>query len=759
LAFKNMDQGLVLFDPELTILASNTRAANLLGVPMEWIEPGRRFERLIKHAARRGDYGPGNPKALAEKYIKIASSRRAHRFQRTRPDGVTIEIRGKPIRGGGFVTTYTDVSAHKAVEHALSESEAKFRNLVDGSIQGIVIVSEDWNVLFANKAVAEIFGYQSPQEVMALESVASLIAPDDRERLQRYRKARFGGKKPPSQYEFRGLRKDGSVFWLQIRIRLVPWQGEHVVQATLVDITDLKNREQALLEKSSQLETILENIDQGVSLVDNDLRAIAFNGRFLDLLEFPRNRFRFGDPFEKFVKYNAERGEYGADDVDMLVEERVELARKFQPHCFERARPDGTVIEIRGNPIPGGGGLVTTYTDITEQKRAEKALQEAEERFRTMVAHAPEAVTLRDVENGVLIDVNEEAERLFGMPRERLLGELPPDLSPALQSDGRPSQDAAAEMLEAAARGETPVFEWIHKRANGELVPCEVRLVRMFLGGRVLVRGSIIDITERKRYEADLLKAKEQAEMANRAKSDFLATMSHELRTPLNAIIGFSEMICKQMFGPIGNEKYLEYTGDIRDSGLHLLEIINDILDISKLEAGKVELLAERVDLHEVLWTIRRLVDERVNAAGLTLTFELPVPLPELLVDRRLLKQILFNLIGNAIKFTPRGGQITLTAELLRHSALAIAVIDTGIGIPAEDMERVFLPFEQARQGLTRRYEGTGLGLPLARSLAELHGAKLELTSEVGRGTSAAIIFPKNRVLPARANAVGRLSA
>ncbi|MBV8654231.1 MAG: hypothetical protein JO255_22415 [Alphaproteobacteria bacterium] len=244
-------------------------------------------------------------------------------------------------------------------------------------------------------------------------------------------------------------------------------------------------------------------------------------------------------------------------------------------------------------------------------------------------------------------------------------------------------------------------------------------------------------------YEA-MRSAKEAAEMADRAKSEFLATMSHELRTPLNAILGFSEMMVHEAFGPLGNPRYRSYAQDIHSSGSHLLSIINDVLDLSKTAAGKLELAKSHIDAREVVAAVCRLIQPRVGPAGLSLTVTTPPGDLTIEADERLLKQMLLNLLSNACKFTPAGGRIECSVSI-DPSGMRFAVSDTGIGIPAEHLDRVLQPFVQVENSLNRRHEGTGLGLSLVKAMAELHGGSFHLESEVGVGTTASVILPLDR--------------
>jgi signal transduction histidine kinase len=268
-----------------------------------------------------------------------------------------------------------------------------------------------------------------------------------------------------------------------------------------------------------------------------------------------------------------------------------------------------------------------------------------------------------------------------------------------------------------------------------------ITLVAAGLGARL-----VGELWRREAVERVLIEAKEQADAGNRAKSEFLAAMSHELRTPLNAIIGFSEMMADEALGALGNARYKEYAVDIRTSGRHLLALINDVLDLTRMDGGKGALVEEDVNIATAAAEATRMVHSMAIHGGINLIPRIEANLPILRADQRRVIQILVNLLSNAIKFTPPGGTVTLTISC-QDSRMEISVRDTGIGIAPENITKAFERFGQIDSSLARRYEGTGLGLPLSKQLIELHQGSLSLESELGRGTEVIIRFPRERTI------------
>jgi len=271
-------------------------------------------------------------------------------------------------------------------------------------------------------------------------------------------------------------------------------------------------------------------------------------------------------------------------------------------------------------------------------------------------------------------------------------------------------------------------------------------------------RGQFANLEAEQVANMQMRVAMEEAKLASRAKSEFLANISHELRTPLNAINGFSQLMLNSTFGPLGDPRYREYVKDINGSGEHLLTLINEILDLSRIEAGKRELSESEIELDRLIASCLRVVRPRAEDKGITLDNRVADDAPVLWADETALKQILLNLIVNGVKFTPSGGRVTVSFET-GDDGITVVVADTGIGIAAEDLETIMKPFGQAHNPMTRGEEGTGLGLPLAKALTELHGGTLTLNSVPENGTTVRVRLPANRVIEGRAAARRRASA
>jgi PAS domain S-box-containing protein len=354
----------------------------------------------------------------------------------------------------------------------------------------------------------------------------------------------------------------------------------------------------------------------------------------------------------------------------------------------------------------------------------------------------PNPVFVKD-ERFRFVFVNDAFCRLMGRPRGEMIGRTDFDLVAPEEAavfraiDTKMLASGESAENEEALTSPDGVRYWMITRKSLLAGPGR---------GRCIV-GIMSNITERKRIETELVAAKAEAEESNRAKSQFLANMSHELRTPLNAVIGFSEIIKNERLGTIGEPRYRHYAEDIHRSGVLLLQLINDILDLTKIEAGKYELVEEECDLSAIASDGLRAVRDLADHKGTTLQQAIPCDFPFLFADPRAIKQIVASCLSNAVKFTPTGGVVEVVARLDAEQGIVLTVTDTGIGMAEEDIPSALGKFRQLEGSWSRKHSGTGLGLPLVKALIKLHSGRLRIESALGRGTTVVAHFPASRTV------------
>lgn len=388
--------------------------------------------------------------------------------------------------------------------------------------------------------------------------------------------------------------------------------------------------------------------------------------------------------------------------------------------------------------------VVGSFTDIEERRRAERALGEAEKKYRTIVENAAGGI-FQITPEGQMLSANPAMARILGFEKpENMLRDVRNGLDYLFIA----ARDRQKFLRELSANSMIKNFEVQGRNRDGSRIWLNInaRAVKDEDENILYFEGSLENITQRKGAEIMLREAKIQSDLANRAKSEFLTNMSHELRTPLNAIIGFSEIIKNEVLGPINNRQYWEYASDIFDSGKKLLGIINEILDVSRIEAGERQLNESNIETSRLVAECLDFIGPRVREGKLGVSNLIGPEAPAIIGEELAIKQILLNLLSNAVKFTPENGRITISCDIDGDGQMLLSVSDTGIGLDETEIEKALSPFGQVDSTLSRAGSGAGLGLTLVDSLIKLHGGRLELFSQKGIGTTATIIIPAGRV-------------
>ena len=508
------------------------------------------------------------------------------------------------------------------------------------------------------------------------------------------------------------------------------------------DVTDLVASRDALRESEERFRSAFENTSVGMAIIENDGRYRMVNTAFSEMLGYSvaelqeKTFLEATHPEDREVSVNLSRAFLSGELTTLDFEKR--MVRKDGGAVWAIA--SGALVRDRdGRPLYRIGH----YQDITEHKEAEAAVRDSEERLLAVINHAPASISLKDTDGNYLL-VNDELARRYGKTPADIVGKTVYDFAEEATADSVSTHDRRVAETGSASRYEAELVD--PDGSARTLMVTKFPIVDST--GKVVRIGAIsADITERKLAERIIHEAREQAELASRAKTEFLANMSHELRTPLNSIIGFSQMLEAEFFGSLGSDKNREYAGDIGRSGRHLLRIIGDILDVSRIEAGALDLDEETVDVHSVIDACMVMIRERAGAAGVALEVGVADGVPLLRGDSTRLKQILLNLLSNAVKFTPEGGRVAVDVAPGADGSVLLRVVDSGVGIDGKDLAAVLQPFSQAGDIMTRPHEGTGLGLTLAKSLTELHGGTLHIDSEPGVGTTVTVRIPAERVV------------
>lgn len=636
----------------------------------------------------------------------------------------------------------------------ISQDSARLRHLLD-AVPVPVIVSNlaSGLLVYVNQAALDLIGIKDLSEKPGARGVDFFATPAERDKA-----VKKIASTDTTPVEFQLKRADGSLFWAYYTASQLVYEGETAIIGTVTDLTarrqaeeDLRDSQEELRhateQQNSRLRDLLDSVPTPIVVSKQEDGEILYMNRgaldlagVKDLSERPgvRGMDFFADPVER------ERLQHRRSTNQYISE------KDYTNLEFQLKRPDGSSMWVfySANQMTYEGypAIIGAFSNITSRRLAEEELRQSEEKFRMLADHAHDMISIYSPDS-VCLYVSPSIERQFGYRPDEFIGR-------PLHEFIHPEDFKTITSTNARSVGEgdehpVHLFRMRHKSGHWEWVEATNTIERDPVSGKITQISSVSrPVTERVRNEQALKDARERAEAADRAKSDFLAHMSHEIRTPLNAVIGFSEVMRDELFGPLGSPRYLEYINDIHSSGIHLLELINDVLDLSKVEAGKFELQEDRVHLQSIIDTAFRFMHERADVKRISLQRRLNVT-PDLWCDRRVFTQVMLNIIGNAIKFTPDRGRITVESHLDNERNLVLMVTDTGVGISQEDIPLVMKPFGQARgrADVADSETGTGLGLPLSRSFVEKHSGTLSITSEVGIGTRVTITIPASRIM------------
>ncbi|KAA0688532.1 PAS domain-containing sensor histidine kinase [Azospirillum brasilense] len=608
----------------------------------------------------------------------------------------------------------------------------------------VAVMSSDGRFADVGAASPRVLG--SPPEALLGTLVLDCVHPDDRDDVARRFALCGHGACTEAGRPFPCRLRHAAGGWRHMEMTVQNGLDDPHVQGIVIharDVTDRVEAEQRLRASETLYQTLARSAPVGIFQTDRDGGIVFANPRFAAIAGLSPDA----------LSGHAWRTSLHPDDRSRLEADWAQAVASGRPVLLNLrfCGADGTVTFAlcQGSPLSDMDGRVMgcvgTLTDMTEYVRTADALLMAEARTNAIVDAAADAIVTMDGE-GIVHSFNPAAEAMFGITAADMLwsriDRLIPDIGALLQDGGLAVYQPGGE-----AHGAGAVREAVAVRGgDGNRFPIEVSVSAVETGGRRVFTGIIRDITARKRTESDLIAAKEAAESADRTKSTFLQIMSHELRTPLNAVIGFAQVIEMRLLGAGEVDRYIDYAGSIRQSGEHLLAIIDDILDITTIEAGGLRLNETPVDPSALVGEALNLVAIQSGKRGVPIRIDLEDGLPTLFGDALRLRQVLVNLLSNAVKFSNPGEPAAIRVRRGGDGGLELSVTDTGIGIAAEDLPKAMTPFVQVDQSMARRYEGMGLGLSISKRLVEAHGGTLRIDSAPGKGTAVTVALPPSRI-------------
>lgn len=748
--------------------------------PLSWLEAlhPEDKERVVKAFAHQQQ---GLPYRQEYRIIRPDGSQRWIHARSTALNSSTGRLEQIVVLAEDITDQKQSAHQQNRLNQALQENETKFRTFLEMASEAVIVSNANGEIVIFNAKAEEILGYTA-SEVLG-QPIESLMPERFRQGHRHFRAEYYTQPTRRSMGHARNLyaqRKDGSEFPIEAGLSAVQIGDERFVLTFMTDISDRKQAEDTLrqteaalreanqelekrvLERTAELSHTNQRLQQELAERQRTQQILEEQAHLLDLAHdtiLARNL----DGSITFWNRGAE-GMYGWTQSEVLgqlthqllqtqfLQPQVEieaylLANGYWEGELIHRRRDGTLIRVASRWVlqRNDEGLPLKVLEINNDITARKRAEESQARLAAIIESSGDGI-LSTTLDGIIDSWNRGAEEIYGYSAQEILGQPITKLLPADRLDEEP------QILERLKQGDRiEHFETVRQHKSG--CPIDVSLtispIRNSVGELIGMSKIARDIKRRKQAEEQLRLSSERISLANaelaraaRLKDEFLAGMSHELRTPLNAILGLSEALLEEIFGTLTPEQR-EHLTTIEQSGKHLLELINDILDLSKVESGKMELAIAPVSVQELCDSSFTFVKQQAHHKRIKVHCRIDEDVKEIEVDERRIRQILVNLLSNAVKFTPEGGnvQLQVRGDAFRET-VEFSVTDTGIGIAQENISRLFQPFVQLDSSLSRRYAGTGLGLALVRRIAELHGGSVALESQEGKGSRFTVTLP-----------------